>query len=454
MQEALKVGVSGVRGIVGDSFTPQVAASFAQAFGVFVGAGPVIVGRDTRPSGRMIEQAVIAGLQSVGCKPVLAGVVPTPTMLVLTRALSARGGMVITASHNPAPWNALKFIGSNGLFLDEAQLEGFYDVYHQQEFPLVSETDLPIAEDLSNPVAAHFNRVLDYVDVPEIRKRRFKVAMDCCNGAGAVHSVGFLRDRLGCEVVPVFDTPSGAFERTPEPIPAHLGALSEVVKREHCDLGFAQDPDADRLALVDETGFCLVEDMTLALAVQEVLEAHEQGPVVMNINTSKRVEWVARKYGSEVVRTKIGEINVSGTMVRMGSVVGGEGNGGVIVPAIHPCRDSFSGMALLLSLLARTGRPLSELAADVPAYCMQRVKISVPAEDTPVVLRQLRRHFEQENLSMLDGVYVDFGDAWLHVRRSNTESVLRITAETLSNENTRQLIEQACTLAQENIQHA
>ena len=439
MKEALKVGVSGVRGVVGESFTPQLAAGFAQAFGSFVGQGPVLVGRDTRPSGFMIENAVVAGLQSVGCKPILAGVVPTPTVLMLTKHLGCRGGIAITASHNPAEWNALKFADRNGLFLDENRAQELFDIYHQQDFPLVAEADIPGVAHQTYPMEPHFKAIMAYVDQGLIRRRRFKVAVDGCNGVGALHSPFLLGTLLGCEVVPVFDTPSGLFERNPEPLPQHLGALSAAVVRQGCDLGFAQDPDGDRLAIVNERGEPIGEDLTLALAVWQVLERHESGPVAINLITSKAVEVVARQRGADVVRTRVGETHVAGAMLNLGAVVGGENNGGVIIPRIHPCRDSFAGMAIVLELMATSGLALSALRAAIPEYVVVRDKLEVRPEQAPGLLRNLRRHYAQHRLNFLDGVFVDMEDAWVHARRSNTEPVIRITAEAASGERARKL---------------
>lgn len=439
MREALKVSVSGVRGVVGQSFTPQVATTFAQAFGTFAGHGAVVVGRDTRPTGLMIQHAVMAGLQSVGCKPILAGVVPTPTVLFLTRQLGARGGIAITASHNPAQWNALKFVDRNGLFLSEMRAEELFDIYHQQDFPLVPEAELPVPTIEPYPVDGHFKRIIEYVDTGRIRERGFKVAVDCCNGVGAIYSVPFLRGELNCQVHAVFDRPTGAFEREPEPLPANLGQLSETVVRNGCDIGFAQDPDGDRLAIVDERGEPIGEDLTLAFAVQQVLGAHGKGPVAVNLSCSKSIEFLAREQGCEVVRTKIGEINVSETMLEIGAVVGGENNGGVIIPAIHPCRDSFGGMAVILEQMAMTGKSVSELRAAIPTYHVVKEKIVIRSDQAPDVLRSIRRRYEAKKLTLIDGVHVDFGESWIHARRSNTEPVLRVTAEAPTLEQARKL---------------
>jgi len=431
MKESLKVGVSGVRGVVGESFTPQLAATFAQAFGAFVGRGPVVIGRDTRPSGTMLELAVIAGLQSVGCTPVLLGVVPTPTLLLATKELGARGGIAITASHNAAEWNALKFVDRAGLFLDETRAGELYDLYHQGDFPLVPEAELPGLTAGPDAFARHALRIAGYVDSAAIRARRFKVAVDCVNGVGAIYTPAWLRESLGCEVVALHDQPTGFFERGPEPVPENLKRLGAAVREHGCAVGFAHDPDGDRLALVDEAGQPLGEDFTLALAAWQVLERHARGPVVTTVSTSLCVDAVARKFGVDIIRTKIGEINVVEKMLQLGAPVGGEGSGGVIVPAVHPCRCAYIAMALLLELLTAQGRPLSALRAEIPKYHVAKLKRNISSDAAPELLRRLRRRCEERGarISLLDGVHADFGDRWINVRRSNTEPVLRLTAE-------------------------
>jgi len=429
MREGLKVGISGVRGVIGDSFTPQLAAAFAQAFGTFVGRGSVVVGRDTRPSGLMVERAVTAGLQSVGCKPVLLGVVPSPTVLMATPALGARGGVAITASHNPVQWNALKFLEPTGLFLSAVRVEELQDIYHQQDFPLVEEASIPGTDRYDAAMDDHIGKILDYVDQASIKARGFKVAIDCCNGVGALHSAPFLRNCLGCEVIPLFDTPSGVFEREPEPLPHNLSRLRETVTAENCDIGFAQDPDGDRLAIVNECGEAIGEDITLAFVVQQVLEHHSRGRVVITSSASKCIEDIATGLGNEVIRCKIGEFHVAEKILTTGAVVGGEGNGGVIVPAIHACRDSYVGMAVVLELMAMAGKKVSELREAIPHYHLVKDKVPIRPEQAAAVLRRLRRDYAEHRPNIEDGVFVDFGDGWVHARRSNTEPVIRITAE-------------------------
>ena len=439
MREALKVGVSGVRGIVGESFSPKLATEFAQAFGTFVGHGPVIVGRDTRTTGIMVENAVIAGLQSVGCQPILAGVVPTPTVLILTKEYKARGGIAITASHNPAQWNALKFIGDNALFLNELRAEELINIYHEQDFPLVEEFEIPEIARIDDPMKSHYKAISSYIDLEKIKKKKYKVAIDCCNGVGAIHSVSFLRDYLGCDVVSLLDKPTGAFEREPEPTPKSLTALCEAVRQNGCDIGFAQDPDGDRLAIVDNNGEPLGEDFTLTLGIQQVLNSHEKGPVAVNLSSGKTVDYVTEQVGEQVTRTKIGEINVSETMLEIGAVAGGESNGGLIIPAVHPCRDSYVSMAIILEMLADSGKSISALKAAIPEYHIIKDKIKVNNDASLKILRAVRQHYQNGKLNLLDGVHVDFGDSWIHARRSNTEPVIRVMAEAPTQEKAEKL---------------
>lgn len=428
MREFLKVGVSGVRGVVGESFTPQLATAFARAFGTYVGRGNVLVGRDTRPSGAMFERAVAAGLLSVGCRPVHAGILPTPSLLHLARDPRARGAIMITASHNPAPWNALKFIDPRGLFLSPASAEELFDIYHQGDYDMVDETGLQTAIALDAPCADHFQRVRDYVDTERIAGGGFRVAVDACNGVGALHTRAFL-EALGCEVHLCLDTPNGLFEREPEPLPENLGALRALVRDTGCAVGFAQDPDGDRLALVDAEGCTLGEDLTVALAAWQVLDAHAQGPIATTVSASRAIRDVADRAGVPFIETRIGEIHVCEAMLEANAVAGGEGNGGAIIPGIHPCRDSYAGMALILERMAATGRSLADLRSDLPRYHVVKRKLRIRGDRAPRVLRAVRHQHTDAPLSTLDGVRIDYADAWIHVRPSNTEPVLRITAE-------------------------
>lgn len=454
MREALKVGVSGVRGIVGDSLTPPVGLSFAQAFGTFVGRGPVNVGRDTRPSGEMLERAVVAGLISVGCRPVLLGIVPTPSLLFRTSVRKARGAVALTASHNPAEWNALKFADRSGIFLNQQRTDELLDIYHQGEFPLVPESELPGEVRDDEAVASHFERIASVVDAEAIRARGFRVAVDCANGVGSLHTDALLHDRFGCEVIRLHDDPALIFERPPEPLPANIRRLCREVRKHRCHVGFALDPDGDRLAVVDERGEALGEDLSLALELDQVLCRHERGPVVVNLTASRVVDAIAERHGCAVRRSPTGEVNVVQEMVRSGAVAGGESTGGFIFPPVHLCRDAFSAMAVVLEFLAFSGETVSEWREHLPRFHTLRDSIRCPTERAPQVLQKVRAEFRENSPDTRDGVYVSLQKAWLHVRRSNTEPVIRLTVEGADQQAARSLFDHLCGLITDEVSRA
>src|SRR5436309_4672420 len=354
----LKISISGVRGVVGESLTPTLLTRFAQAFGTYVGAGALVIGRDTRTSGEMVRQAVIAGLLSSGCRVVDLDICPVPTVQLLVRRRGARGGLAITASHNPAEWNALKFINSAGLFLTAAQARQLLDIYHQGEYVKVPGAEMRSVEASAGAIDLHVGAVLDALGpLPVGARRRLRAVVDSCNGAGSIVAPRLL-EALGAEVVQINTTPDGLFPRGAEPVPENLGALCDAVREHNADVGFAQDMDADRLAVVDERGQAVGEEYTLVLAARRVL-AREPGPVVANRAATQVLDSVARAYGCPVFRSKIGEANVTEEMQRREAVVGGEGNGGAIYPLVNFARDSLVGMALVLHLLADEGRAVS-----------------------------------------------------------------------------------------------
>ncbi len=376
IKTSLKIGISGVRGIVGESLTPQLCASLAQAFGTYVSGGPVIVGRDSRASGEMVKGAILSGLLSVGCRPVDIGICPTPSIMLYAKEDRASGAIEITASHNPSEWNGLKFINSEGLFLDSIQVKEFLDIYHQGEFSLVDVDSHHAIRIEQDAVLLHLNKLLSYFDVEAIRSRHFRVVVDCCNGAGAMLSRRYL-EALGCTVIAINDVPDGAFAHPPEPLPENITGLCRQVVTDAATVGFVQDADADRLAVVNERGEPMGEDMTLIIAVRHIL-GRRRGTVVTNLSASRAIDDVAGEFGVPVIRTRIGEINVVEKMIQLGREValGGEGNGGVIIPDVHPCRDSFTAMGVILEAMAATGKSISQIAAECPAYCLLKDKIS------------------------------------------------------------------------------
>ena len=424
----LKVGVSGVRGVVGDSLSPAMVADFAASFGVYVGGGKVIVGRDTRPTGALFEHAVVAGLLSVGCQPVLIGIVPTPTVQVMVDQYNANGGIAITASHNPEEWNALKFIGSSGIFLNHGEAAELLDVYNQPNSHFVEEEEYRNVRHVANAFDVQKQRLFSKLNLELIRKARFKVAVDCCNGAGALYSRSFLEE-LGCDVVSLFDETDGRFRRKPEPVTENLSALKQAVVDNGCVLGFAQDPDADRIAVVNASGTAVGTHYSVVLAAEHVL-SKTPGPVVVNIQTTNAIRDVAAKYNCKVHYTKVGEINVTSAMLARNAVIGGEGgSGGVIWPAFHHCRDSYTGMALILEMLAERKQSLEQVLDGIPTYCNSSIKMPCSAGRAVEVIRALTTKHADANPTTIDGLRLDWANSWVLIRPSNTEPIIRIFAE-------------------------
>jgi phosphomannomutase len=426
----LKIGVSGIRGVVGEFLTPALAADFAQAFGTYVGGGRVVVGRDTRSSGLMIEHAVACGLLAAGCEVVRVGILPTPTIQVYVGATHARGGIAITASHNPAEYNALKLFNHEGLFFNSYERAELMDLYHQSEFEHASNQSMrSMTADLDRPVAMHFARVLEHVDAVRIRERRFRIGLDAVNGAGSLISQRFLRNELGCDLEAIAVDPSKPFPRPAEPTPDVLGEIAGIVRERACAGGFAQDPDGDRLAIIDETGRVLDNDDVLALVVDAVL-ARLPGDVVVNLTTSAVIDDIAQAHGRRVYRTPVGEANVVERMRAVKSVIGGEGsNGGIIFPAVQYCRDSYTGMAFVLDRLASTEQPLSVLAGRLPRYYRRSGKVAFEHGRLGPIMQEVEAAFPDAALDRTDGLKLVWPDRSIHVRASNTEPLVRMAVE-------------------------
>lgn len=424
----LKISISGVRGVIGESLTPTLLARFSQAFGTYLGGGTIVIGRDTRTSGEMVRQAVISGLLSSGCRVIDLDVCPVPTVQLLVRQHKARGGIAITASHNPAEWNALKFVNHEGLFLSTGQAKELLEIYHQGDYVKVSGAAMRTVEAISSGLDAHIKTIIGAVGrLPEGRK--IKVALDSCNGAASIIAPQLLTE-LGAEVVTINTTPNGSFPRGAEPTPENISELCELVTASKADVGFAQDMDADRLAVVDENGVPIGEDYTLVLAVRYIL-SKMPGKVVANLSTTQALDVVVKYFGGELFRSKIGEANVTEQMQAVNAMIGGEGNGGVIYPTINYCRDSQVGMALILHLLASTGKKLSELMSEFPRYQIIKEKLACPSGKIKAVLKMVQNHYQNFEVDLQDGVKVSFPEknSWLHVRGSNTEPIIRLVAE-------------------------
>lgn len=429
MSQLMK-SISGIRGVVGEGLDPEQCARFAAAFGNYCNGGTVVLGRDTRPTGEMVRQAVVAGLMATGCTIIDIGVVPTPTVAIMVEELGADGGICITASHNPIQWNALKFFHSDGLFLGPEQAQRHLDL--AAAGPVYADwSRMGTLKAREDALEIHVQRILalGMIDVPALRKRAFRVALDCVNGAGSVMLPYLLRE-LGCDVVKIACDSSGRFFREAEPTPENITELSRVVAAGGFDVGFAVDPDADRLALVDKRGLALGEEQTLALCARFVL-SHKKGPAVVNVSTSAIMDDVCAEAGVELRRTRVGEINVSLEMRRIGAVIGGEGNGGIILPELHLGRDAPVGLALVLQYMLEQGTGVRALRDELPTYQMVKEKVELGSMDGEAAVARLEQTFADRPCDRTDGLKFlqPDGRSWVQVRRSNTEPILRIFAE-------------------------
>ncbi len=441
----LMISVSGIRGRVGFGLTPEVVARYAAAFGAYSlkhGHGTaVVLGRDSRVSGPLFHQVARAALESVGADVIDLGITTTPTLQMAVEHHHAAGGLGITASHNPIEWNALKFIGHDGLFLSADANQAMRALV--DDIPYATYDKLGVTRFDSDAVARHLDAVLalPMIDAAAIRARKFRVAYDACRGAGGI-IIPRLLELLGCEVTAIELEPDGRFPRPPEPVAANLGPLAALVKQTGADIGFATDPDVDRLSLVDDSGRPIGEDYTLALAARVVLK-HRRGVVVTNLSTSLVVDDQAAEHGAIVVRAPVGEVNVALAMRAAGAVVGGEGNGGVILPELHLGRDAPLGIALILQMLVDAEEPLSAVIARYPSYTILKDKLDRPAVPLDAVYAALRDAFPDAVVDTQDGLRLGWPGRWLHVRPSGTEPIVRVIAEANSADAARVLVERA-----------
>lgn len=422
----LKISISGIRGVVGQSLTPQLLIKFSEAFSTYIGGGEIAVASDTRPSAEMVKCAVMAGVLSCGASPIDLGILPIPSLQIYTKENDLKGAISITASHNPVEWNALKLIKAGGYFLSPYEAEELLDFYYQGKFHRIQKPEIIRKED--NPFSIHANKIMDITDTGAIHKRRPKVIIDPCAGAATPYVTTFL-ENLGAEVVCIHDQMIQGFPRNPEPIAENLDKLCQTVQQEQADIGFAQDADADRLAVVDENGTPLGEEYTLALAIDYYLTKKEKSPVVINLSTTRVIDDIAARTGVKLYRTKVGEINVARKMLETGAKIGGEGNGGVMVADVHTCRDSFSGMALILEYLAHSQANISELRKALPDYFMIKDKVKASFRDRKKILDTLGEKFSGGIVDKQDGLRMEFPEFWFHVRPSNTEPVIRLQVE-------------------------
>ena len=438
------ISVSGIRGRVGFGLTPEIVARYAAAFGAWAIARgtskDVVLGRDSRVTGPLFHSVTRAALRSVGADVIDIGLTTTPSLQLAVEHHHAAGGLGITASHNPIEWNALKFIGPDGLFLSASQGTEMRALV-EQGIPYATYDRIGEVVFDGDAIARHLDAVLalPFIDVDGIRSRHFRVAYDACRGAGGA-VIPRLLELLGCEVAGIELETDGLFPRPPEPVPENLGPLSALVRKHHAAIGFATDPDVDRLALVDDTGSAIGEDYTLALATRVVLR-HRSGPVVTNLSTSRIVDDMAAESGSRVIRAPVGEVNVALRMRNEGAVIGGEGNGGVILPELHLGRDAPLAVALLLQMLHEDGESLSTVVSRFPRYAIIKDKLDRPDQPLDAVYAALTKAFPDAEADTQDGLRLGWPDRWVHIRPSGTEPIVRVIAEAPTKDEAQALIE-------------
>ncbi len=438
----LMTSVSGVRGIVGDGLTPEVIAKYVHAFARPLQGKRIVVGGDPRVSQNFIRPLVKSVLMASGCDVIDIGVTATPTVQIAVEKLEADGGIAITASHNPIQWNGLKFIGGDGRFLPEKEIREVFTRADRYQPEYVSWKDLGQEESYPNATEDHLNAIysLPYIDIEKIRSAKFKVVLDCVNGAGGV-IIPQLLEHFGCEVIGLNLEPNGIFAHTPEPVPQNLTELAAAVKEHKADIGIAVDPDVDRCALIGNDGNPLGEEYTLALAVKFVL-GKRLGHVVVNLSTSRAIDDIVRYYNCVLHKTRVGEINVAEEMDKVDAVIGGEGNGGVILPECHLGRDAPAAVALTLQHLAEFGGSITELKQSLPQYYILKDKAPLREVEPDRVMEYFAKRYQDQQLDFTDGLRIDKPDCWIHLRKSNTEPIMRIIVEARTPEIAWQILQQ------------
>jgi phosphomannomutase len=423
----LIISVSGLRGIVGETLTAEVAIRYAAAFADILPPGDIFIGRDSRPSGKMLSEAIQSGLQARGRNTIDGGILATPTVGVQLMSCRAAGGIQITASHNPSPYNGLKLFSAQGRVIPSELGRKVLDRYRTGRPDQLRQEKSGAGACCEDSLAAHLSAVLDIVNLLPIRERRFRVLLDANHGAGGPLGRQLLEE-LNCHVTILGEDPNGQFAHPPEPTAENLSGVLKAVTEAQADIGFCQDPDADRLAVIDETGRYIGEEYTIALCIDHLLR-YRKGPIVTNCSSSRMSEDLAKKYGVPFYRSAVGEANVVDAMLAHNAIFGGEGNGGPIDPRVGLVRDSFVGMALILDAMAARQLKISQLADELPRYEIVKTKIALPPEKIPAVLSALERHFSHAAADRLDGLRLDWPGRWLLVRASNTEPVVRAIAE-------------------------
>ncbi len=449
---ALIKSISGIRGTIGgktgDNLTPIDAVKFAAAYGTWLQENKnkqpltVVIGRDARISGEMISQLVINTLIGLGIHVIDLGLSTTPTVEVMVPKLGADGGIILTASHNPKEWNALKLLNELGEFISAAEGQRILDLAENEAFQFADVDDLGVYKNYTTAIDEHIEMILDLplVNKEAIQAKNFKVVIDAVNSTGGI-AIPKLLDQLGVSYIKLYCEPNGHFPHNPEPLKEHLTDISKKVVEEKADFGIVVDPDVDRLALINEDGSMFGEEYTL-VAVADYVLSKTPSATVSNLSSSRALHDIAQKHGQVYEPSAVGEVNVVEKMKELQAKIGGEGNGGIIYPELHYGRDSLVGIALFLSHLAEQNKSVKELRDSYPAYFMAKKKIELTPEiDVDQVLENIQNHYQNANINTVDGVKIDFDDEWVHLRKSNTEPIIRIYTESTSQEKAETLAE-------------
>lgn len=443
------VSVSGIRGIVGDGLTPEVIVEFSTSYAEWIKKSfknpTVVLGRDSRVTGKMVSELVSSTLNWCGCNVIDLGVVPTPTVQVGVEDFKAQGGIIVSASHNPAQWNALKLLNHTGEFMSPEEGEELLRIKANKNFTYAEWNTVGSFRKERDYHLIHIERILalDLLDIEAIRKRKPRIVVDAVEGAGYL-AVPLLLEKMGCEVVRMNCNANGIFPHIPEPLPENLTTLMDRVKFEKADFGFALDPDADRLAVIMENGLPFGEEYTITSAVDYVL-SKKKGTVVSNLSTTRAVDDVAKKYGVESFKSKVGEINVVKLMQKVGSVIGGEGSGGVILPEAHYGRDSLVAAALVTAYFVQKNKKMSEIRAELPNYEMGKKKIELGNIQPDTIIEKLIEQSKNLKIDVQDGLKIDLPHGWVQMRKSNTEPIIRIYSEAPTKEEALKLTEEYVT---------
>ncbi|MDH4128629.1 MAG: phosphoglucosamine mutase [Spirochaetota bacterium] len=439
----LKISLSGVRGIIGDTLTPTVISDFGSAFGTYLNSlanqdntnKAVAIGMDTRVSGEMVKHTIISSLIATGNTVLDLGIVPTPSTILAVREKNLAGGIVITASHNPMEWNGLKFISPEGRFLDSHEWNQVFNIYNNKSFNYKHFNEIGTLCSTNDANDMHINKVLNLIDTDKIKHKKLKVAYDPVNGAGSI-IIQSLLERLGCDIYSINTDTKRGFCRSPEPLAENIKDLEKLVLENNCDIGFALDPDADRLAIVSDKAKAIGEEYTLVLALDQYLKL-KKSDIVVNISTSRMIDDIAKKYAVNVMRTPVGEINVVKKMMDNNCDIGGEGNGGVIIPEINRCRDSLVAIVMVLKAITDENVKISEYIKRFNEYYFYKSKMEIGSIDPNIIYSRLKAHISKQinikhSISLIDGMKIDYDDYWIQIRESNTEPIIRIFVEAKS----------------------